>query len=93
MKTGAWISELLSALPISKPAETAAVNPMPDFAAQRLSKNGMNAVRGGVTGVCDVLDVNGNTVATVKGEGAMLLDAWVDAANTAYGYKVANCKS
>lgn len=90
MKTGAWISELLSALPISKPAETAAVNPMPDFAAQRLS--GMNAVRGGVTGVCDVLDVNGNTVATVKGEGATLLDAWVDAANTAYVCKVANCK-
>ena len=65
---------------------------MSDFTAQRLSKNGMNAVRGGVTGVCDVLDVNGNTDATVKGEGATLLDAWVDAANTAYVCKVANCK-
>lgn len=66
---------------------------MKDFAAQQLSKMQMNAVRGGVTVVCDVLDLNDKKIATVKGEGATFLEAWVDAANTAYGYVVANCKS
>lgn len=63
-----------------------------NFAAQQLTKNEMNAVRGGVSVVCDVLDLNDKKISTVKGEGATFIEAWVDAADTAYGYKVANCK-
>lgn len=68
---------------------------MQNFAAQRLTKRQMNHVYGGANVVvaCDVLDLNDKKIATVKGEGATLNDAWLDAANNASGYKVANCKS
>ena len=67
---------------------------MKNFAAQQLTKRQMNHVYGGAVVVaCDVLDLNDKKIATVKGEGATFNEAWLDEANNASGYKVANCKS
>lgn len=67
---------------------------MNKFTAQQLTKKQMTQIIGGAVVVsCDVLDLNDKKITTVKGTGDTFLEAWVDAANTAYGYTVANCKS